>query len=104
MFASLPHVGQTVPEEPLRETFQDEKAKVFWAFPGVQIPSHVASSIDVPPLTSLATFSISIAGPWLGRSRVERPYRRPVPRYPGRRASHRAELVWHKNKEHLTIG
>ncbi len=31
--------GETVPKEPLWETFRSEKPKVFWAFVGVQIPS-----------------------------------------------------------------
>ena len=47
MFASLLHMGQTVPKEPLRETFQAEKAKVFWAFAGIQIPSAPPSSPSV---------------------------------------------------------
>jgi len=32
-------VGQTVPKQPPRETFRSEKARLFWAFAWVQIPS-----------------------------------------------------------------
>src|ERR1700735_2385335 len=35
---ACPLVGQTVPKQPLWDTFQPEKPKVFSAFSGVQIP------------------------------------------------------------------
>jgi len=44
---SLPHVGQTVPKRPLRDTFRSEKPKIFWAFLGVQIPSAPPTSLSL---------------------------------------------------------